>query len=68
MRIDPAFVAKKLLNHLGIIDMSPVDLKDLILYNNGMVREVDLKNCDGRMVMKNGRSIVTIDSKIEYEQ
>jgi Zn-dependent peptidase ImmA (M78 family) len=68
MRIDPAYAAKKLLNQLGINDMSLIDLRDLIIYNNGMVREVDLKNCDGRMVMKNGRSIVTIDSKIEYEQ
>jgi hypothetical protein len=61
MRIDPAYAAKKLLNQLGINDMSLIDLRDLIIYNNGMVREVDLKNCDGRMVMKNGRSIVTID-------
>ncbi|MBE9465528.1 ImmA/IrrE family metallo-endopeptidase [Dyadobacter subterraneus] len=68
MKIAPAFAAKKLLNQLGIIDMAYVDIKDLIIYHNGMVKEAELKNCDGRLVMKQGRSIVTIDSAIEFEQ
>ncbi|SDF43605.1 protein of unknown function [Mucilaginibacter pineti] len=68
MKIAPAFVAKKLVNQLGITDMAPIDIKELIIYHNGMVKESDLKNCDGRLVMKQGRSIVTIDSKIEFEQ
>lgn len=68
MRINAAFAAKKLLNQLGIEDTSSFDISDLIIYHNGMVKEVDLKNCDGRLVMKNGRSIVSVDSKIEFEQ
>jgi Zn-dependent peptidase ImmA (M78 family) len=68
MKIAPSFAARKLLNQLGITDMAPIDLKDLIIYHNGMVKEADLKNCDGRLVMKQGRSIVTIDSKIEFGQ
>ena len=68
MKIAPAFAAKKLLGELGVIDTAALDLKDLIIYHNGMVKEADLRNCDGRLVMKNGRSIVTVDSKIEFEQ
>lgn len=68
MKISPSFAAKKLINDLGLTDMSSIDIKDLIIYHNGMVKETDLKNCDGRLVMKQGRSIVSIDSKIEFPQ
>lgn len=68
MKIASAITARKLLFELGITDTAAIDLKDLIIYHNGMVKEADLKNCDGRLVMKKGRSIVTIDSKIEFEQ
>lgn len=68
MRIAPAITAKKLMLELGLTDMSDIDVKDLIIYNNGIVKEADLRNCDGRLVMKNGRSIVTVDAKIEFEQ
>lgn len=68
MRINPSFAAKKLINDLGLVDMAALDISDLIIYYNGMVKEVDLKNCDGRLVMKQGRSIVSIDSKIEFPQ
>lgn len=66
--INPPFAAKKLLNELGIENTSSVSIEDLIVYHNGMVKEADLKNCDGRLVMKNGRSIVTVDSKIEFHK
>lgn len=60
--------AKKLIAELGFADTSQIDISDLIIYHNGMVIEKDLKNCDGRLVMKDGRSIVSIDSKITYPQ
>lgn len=68
MRLNPAVVAKKLLDDLGIENPSDIDVADLIIYHNGIVKETDLNNCDGRLVMKNGRSIVSIDSKIEFPQ
>src|ERR1700744_4799338 len=68
MKLNPAFLAKKLVNKLGIEDTSSVDIADLIILHDGIVKEVDLVNCDGRLVMKNGRSIVSVDSKIEYPQ
>jgi len=68
MKIAPAIAAKKLIQQLGIIDIANTELKDLIIYHNGIVKKADLRNCDGRLVMKKGRSIVTIDSKIEFEQ
>jgi Zn-dependent peptidase ImmA (M78 family) len=68
MRIVPSFAAKKLQDLLGITDMAATDIKDLIVYHNGIIKEADLRNCDGRLVMKHGRSIVTVDSKIEFEQ
>ena len=66
--VNAPFAAKKLIGELGIEDTSSIAIEDLIIYHNGMVKEADLKNCDGRLVMKNGRSIVTIDSKIEFQQ
>ena len=32
------------------------------------MQEVPLENCDGRMVMKSGRSIVSLNSNIEFPQ
>ena len=66
--INAPFAATKLISELGIEDTSSVAMEDLIIYHNGIVKEADLKNCDGRLVMKNGRSIVTVDSKIEFQQ
>ena len=60
--------AKNLLAFLGIEDVSSIDIEDLIVYHDGIVLEKNLRNSDGRLVMKNGKSIVTIDSKIEFPQ
>lgn len=60
--------AKELLLSLGIDDPAQTSIEDLIIYHDGIVREVPLKNCDGRMVMKNGRSIVSLNSEIEFSQ
>jgi Zn-dependent peptidase ImmA (M78 family) len=68
MKINAGFVAKKLIGSLGIEDTSTIDIADLIVYHDGIVKEVSLNNCDGRLVMKNGRSIVSVDSKIEFPQ
>ncbi|MDI5887677.1 ImmA/IrrE family metallo-endopeptidase [Flavobacterium yafengii] len=68
MKKNPAFTAKSILEELGIEDIPSVDIVDLIVYYNGIVQERSLKNSDGRLVMKNGKSIVTIDSKIEFPQ
>ncbi len=68
MKLNPAFIANKLINNLGIEDTSSINIADLITLHDGIVKEVDLVNCDGRLVMKNGRSIVSVDSKIEYTQ
>ena len=67
-KINPILIAKKLAHSLGIENVWSIDIADLIVYHNGIVKEVDLNNCDGRLVMKDGRSIVSIDSKIEYPQ
>lgn len=66
--MNPALKAKKILCDLGIDNISSIDISDLIVYFDGIVIEKDLRNSDGRLVMKDGRSIVTIDSKIEFPQ
>lgn len=68
MSRNPAATARNLLDTLGIHDIQSIDISDLILYHDGIVIEKDLRNSDGRLVMKNGRSIVTVDSKIEFSQ
>ena len=68
MTKNPASTAKALLSSLGIEDIPSIDIADLIVYHDGIVVEKDLRNSDGRLVMKNGKSIVTVDSKIEFPQ
>lgn len=68
MKLNPVITAKKLLNDLGIEDPALIDIEDLIVYHDGIVKEVPLNNCDGRMIMKHGRSIVSVNSAIEYPQ
>jgi len=68
MRKNPALTARSVIEELGIEDIPSIDIADLIVYHNGIVNEKDLKNSDGRLVMKNGKSIVTVDSKIEFPQ
>jgi hypothetical protein len=68
MKNNPGLVARKLLADLGIGNPTDIDIKDLIIYHNGIVQEKPLHNCDGRLVMKNGRSIVSVDSQIEFPQ
>ena len=68
MKKNPASAAIDLLSSLGIEDVSSIDVADLIVYHNGIVIEKNLQNSDGRLVMKNGKSIVTVDSKIEFPQ
>jgi|SRR6478672_1076733 len=65
---NPATTAKNILTSLGIDNPASIDISDLIIFHGGIVVEKDLKNSDGRLVMKNGRAIVTVDSKIEFPQ
>jgi hypothetical protein len=64
----PVLRARKLIADLGIIDTTQTSIEDLIIYYDGHVRETPMNNCDGRVVMKNGKSIVTINANIEYLQ
>lgn len=68
MTANATLKARELLSSLGIDDPAQTSVEDLIIYNDGIVREVPLNNCDGRMVMKNGRSIVSLNSEIEFPQ
>ena len=68
MNLSPSSSAKKLLNTLGIDNPSDIEIEDLIIYSNGIVKQIPLNNCDGRVVMKNGKSIVTLNSNIEFPQ
>jgi len=60
--------AREVFDYCGIEDPAAISLPDLIIYHNGIVNETPLNNCDGRMVMKNGRSIVSLNSNIEFPQ
>lgn len=68
MNVSPSQAAKNVLASLGIEDPAQTDIEDLILFYDGMVKHKPLGSCDGRMVMKNGRSIVTLNSNIEFAQ
>lgn len=61
-----ALKARELLEYCGIDDPATLSIVDLIVYNDGIVQEIPLENCDGRMVMKNGKSIVSLNSNIEF--
>ncbi len=64
----PVLKAREIFDYCGIDDPATISLTDLIIYFNGIVNEVPLNNCDGRMVMKNGKSIVSLNSNIEFPQ
>ncbi|KIC89909.1 ImmA/IrrE family metallo-endopeptidase [Flavihumibacter sp. ZG627] len=64
----PVLKAREVLDYCGIEDPATISLPDLIIYHNGVVNEIPLNNCDGRMVMKNGKSIVSLNSNIEFPQ
>lgn len=68
MNVTPSLYAKKLLETLGIDDPASIDIEDLIIFYNGIVKHMPMANCDGRVVMKNGKSIVTLNSNIEFPQ
>jgi len=68
MNINPNQAAKNVLESLGIHDPSEIDVEDLIVFYNGIVKHKPMGACDGRMVMKNGRSIVTLNSDIDFPQ
>lgn len=68
MTANATLKARELLSSLGIDDPAQTSVEDLIIYHDGIVREIPLNNCDGRMVMKNGRSIVSLNSEIEFPQ
>lgn len=63
-----ALKARQILSAFGIDDPSQTSLEDIIIYHDGIVREIPLTNCEGRMVMKNGKSIVSLNADIEYPQ
>lgn len=62
----PVLAARQLLNDCGIENTAEIDIKDLIVLKDGIVKEIPLGNCDGRMVMKKGKSIVSLNSNIEF--
>lgn len=68
MIITPSQAAKNVLEKLGISNPAQTDIEDLIVFYDGIVKHKLLGSCDGRMVMKNGRSIVTLNSNIEFLQ
>lgn len=68
MTSKPALVAARVLDDLGIDNPASTSIEDLIAYYDGIVQEIPLSNCDGRMVMKNGKSIVSLNSNIEFPQ
>lgn len=54
------------LSECGIVDPAEISIEDLIAFHDGIVQEVPLTNCDGRVVMKNGRAIVSVNADIEF--
>lgn len=60
--------AREIFFSCGAENPRDISIEDLIVFHNGIVTEKPLHSCDGRMVMKHGRSIVTINSEIEYPQ
>ncbi|HMI63554.1 MAG TPA: ImmA/IrrE family metallo-endopeptidase [Puia sp.] len=62
----PELRARKLITDLGISDTAKIAIEDLIIYFDGHIRQIAMTNCDGRVVMKNGKSIVTLNANIEF--
>lgn len=68
MILSPTLAAQNILEKFGIEDPATTDISDLITYYDGIVLEEPLGDCDGRTVMKNGKSIVSLNANIEFPQ
>jgi Zn-dependent peptidase ImmA (M78 family) len=66
MAVIPKQAAINVLIECGIDDPAEISIEDLITFYDGIVQEVPLTNCDGRVVMKNGRAIVSVNVDIEF--
>ncbi|TDE13192.1 MULTISPECIES: ImmA/IrrE family metallo-endopeptidase [Dyadobacter] len=66
MAVTPKQAAISVLSECGIVDPAEISIEDLIAFHDGIVQEVSLTNCDGRVVMKNGRAIVSVNADIEF--
>jgi Zn-dependent peptidase ImmA (M78 family) len=59
--------ANKLLDSLGWIKPGDLTLTEIAYASNADVKEADLGGSQGRILMNNGNSIITIDSKVKLE-
>jgi len=57
--------ALKILEEYYITDPTTIDLEDLILDKGGFVEEKPIKGAQGRIMVKNGRAIITVNSNIK---
>lgn len=60
--------AQEIFDITGTASPKELILEDVIAYYDGDVRNAELKNCDGRMVMKGDRAIVSINQNIVHPQ
>ena len=59
--------AKKVLDECGLNDATEESLKKIIFGRKAFYEEVPLKGKDGEIVSVNNRSIITINSDIQFE-
>lgn len=61
-----ALVARKLMFECGIDDVTTIDLEYLVAYRGVLLVEEKMHNADGRIIHGNKRSIIKINSDIQY--
>lgn len=59
--------ALKMLDEIGVSDISEIPLELLVAGRGAILVEKELNNSEGRIVFGKKKSIITINSKIEYE-
>ena len=61
------FIAKKVLNECGLVDPTESSLEEIILGRKAFYEETPLNGKEGEIVSFGGRSIISINSNIQFE-
>lgn len=67
MKNNPRHIASSILNDFGISEPQNVEVEDIAHALKIPIRDVELRGCEGRIVHKNGQSIITVNGKCEFE-
>lgn len=65
---NPQNKAQELLDKFGLDDIIDIPMSDFVSGIDLIYMEEPLKNCDGKIIFGDKKTIIKVDSQIEFEQ